>query len=77
MENEKFPLAKIFTVTISFLFLAIGLYFLIEIIFGLTGILPALNIGTFTSDQWYGIIGMTCVFLAWFLMFLGVRMKGM
>ncbi|NVM43320.1 MAG: hypothetical protein HWN79_00245 [Candidatus Lokiarchaeota archaeon] len=67
-----------FTVTISFLFLAIGLFLLVDIIFGhLTGILPPIAIGTFSSDEWYGIIGMTCVFLAWFLMFLGVRMKGM
>ena len=66
-----------FTVTISFLFLAIGLFLLVELFFSLTNILPPLNIGTFSSDQWYGIIGMTCVFLAWFLMFLGVRMKGM
>ncbi|MBY8987904.1 MAG: hypothetical protein KGD61_05570 [Candidatus Lokiarchaeota archaeon] len=66
-----------FTVTISFLFLAIGLFLFVELFFDLLHILPVLNIGTFTSDQWYGIIGMTCVFLAWFLMFLGVRMKGM
>ena len=66
-----------FTVTISFLFLAIGLFLLVELFFILPNILPPLNIGTFSSDQWYGIIGMTCVFLAWFLMFLGVRMKGM
>jgi len=66
-----------FTVTISFLFLAIGLFLFVELFFSLTSILPPLTIGTFTSDELYGIIAMTCVFLAWFLMYLGVRMKGM
>jgi hypothetical protein len=70
------PPSKI-TVIITFLLLAAGLFILIELFFGLLGILPALNIGTFTSGQWWGIIGMTLVFLAWFLMFLGVRMKGL
>lgn len=65
-----------FTVVISFLFLAIGLFLFVELFFSLTNILPALAIGTFTSNQWYGIIAMTCVFLAWFLMYLGVKMKG-
>lgn len=65
------------TVIITFILLAIGLFVLVELFFGLTGILPALNIGTFSSNQWWGIIGMTLVFLAWFLFYLGVIMKGL
>jgi len=66
------------TVIITFLLLAAGLFILVELFFApLGGILPALNIGTFTSGQWWGIIGMTLVFLAWFLLYLGVRMKGL
>lgn len=70
------PPSKI-TVIITFLLLAVGLFILIELFFGLTGILPALNIGTFSSNQWWGIIGMTLVFLSWFLFYLGVIMKGL
>ncbi len=66
-----------FTVLFSFLLLAGGLFILIEHFFALTGILPHLTFGTFTSDQWWGIFGMGLVFLAWFLMFLGVRLKGL
>ena len=65
------------TVIITFLLLALGLFVLVELFFALTDILPALNIGTLTSVQWWGIIGMTLVFLAWFLLYLGVRMKGL
>lgn len=65
------------TVIITFVLVAVGLFLLVELFFGLTGILPALNIGTFTSDQWWGIIALTLVFLSWFLFYLGVIMKGM
>jgi hypothetical protein len=53
------------------------LFILIEHFFALTGILPPLSFGTFTSDQWWGIFGMGLVFPAYFLMFLGVRLKGL
>ena len=66
-----------FTVIFSFLLLAGGLFILIELFFSLTGILPVLAIGTFSSTEIWGIIGMGLVFLAWFLMFLGVRLKGL
>ncbi|MFX0077363.1 MAG: hypothetical protein ACFE96_18120 [Candidatus Hermodarchaeota archaeon] len=62
---------------ITFLLLAAGLFVLIELFFGFTGILPALNFGTFSSDQWWAIIGMGAVFLSWFLFYLGVIMKGL
>lgn len=66
-----------FTVILAFLLLAGGLFVLIEALFGLTGLLPPLPLGTFTSTQIWGIIGMGLVFLAWFLMFLGVKLKGL
>ena len=66
-----------FTVIFSFLCLAGGLFILIEHFFSLAGVLPPLTFGTFTSDQWWGIFGMALVFLAWFLMFLGVRVRGL
>lgn len=68
------PPSKIIVI-IFFLFLALGLFLLVELFFDLTNILLVLTIGIFTSDQWYGIFGMTLVFLAWFLMYLGVRLK--
>ena len=66
-----------FTVLFSFLLLAGGLFILIELFFALTGILPALALGPFNSAETWGIIGMALVFLAWFFMFLGVRLKGL
>ncbi|MHA1234191.1 MAG: hypothetical protein ACTSQL_03785 [Promethearchaeota archaeon] len=66
-----------FTVLFSFLLLAGGLFILIELFFSLTGILPALALGPFNSLETWGIIGMGLVFLAWFFMFLGVRLKGL
>ncbi len=65
------------TVIFSFLVLAGGLFVLTELFFGLTGVLPILALGTFSSNETWGIIGMGLVFFAWFLMFLGVRLKGM
>jgi len=66
-----------FTVILSFICLAVGLFILIELLLGLYSILPALALGTFSSSEIWGIIGMGLVFLAWFLMFLGVRVKGL
>ena len=65
------------TVILSLLIVVGGLYVLIEAIFGLPGVLPPLPLGTFSSTEVWGIIGMTLVFLAWFLMFLGVKLKGL
>ena len=66
-----------FTVIFSFLLLVIGLFILIELFFSLAGILPVLALGPFNSLETWGIIGMGLVFLAWFFMFLGVRVKGL
>jgi len=66
-----------FTVMFSFLCLAGGLFILVELLLGLTTLLPVLALGTFSSSETWGIIGMALVFLAWFLMFLGVRVKGL
>ena len=65
------------TVTFSFLVLAGGLFVLTELLLGYTSVLPILALGTFSSNETWGIIGMGLVFLAWFLMFLGVRLKGL
>jgi len=66
-----------FTVIFSFLLLVIGLFILIELFFSLAGILPVLALGPFNALETWGIIGMGLVFLAWFFMFLGVRLKGL
>jgi len=70
------PPTKI-TVIISFLVLAGGLFVLSEILLGYTNVLPALALGAFNSAEVWGMIAMVLVFLAWFLMFLGVKMKGL
>jgi len=65
------------TVMFSFLVLAGGLFVFSEVILGYTNVLPILALGTFNNTETWGIIGMGLVFLAWFLMFLGVRLKGL
>ncbi len=70
------PPTKI-TVIISFLVLAGGLFVLSELLLGYTNVLPALALGAFSSAEVWGMIAMVLVFLAWFLMFLGVKMKGL
>ncbi len=65
-----------FTVVFSFLLLVVGLFILIELFFNLTDILPVITFGNFNSTESWAIIGMALVFLAWFLMFLGVILKG-
>ena len=61
------------TVVFSFLVLLGGLFVLSELLLGYTAVLPALPLG---AEVW-GMIAMVLVFLAWFLMFLGVKLKGL
>ena len=70
------PPTKI-TVILSFLALAGGLYVLTDLFFVTPILRPTLALGTFSSTETWGIIGMGLVFLAWFLMFLGVKLKGL
>ncbi len=65
------------TVVFSFLVLAGGLFVLSELLLEYTTVLPTLALGAFSSAEVWGMIGMGLVFLAWFLMFLGVRLKGL
>ena len=65
------------TVIFSFFVLSGGLFVLTELLLEYTSVLPILALGTFSSNETWGIIGMGLVFLAWFLMFLGVRLKGL
>ena len=67
-----------FTVFLSFLILVGGLFLLIVLIFGIPGItLPAFNLGTLSSTETWGLIGIIIVFFSWLLFLLGVRLKGM
>ena len=75
------PPTKI-TVIVSFIFVVLGLILLIELIWGVMGFysfLPALTFlePTLNSAEVYLIIGLFLMFFAWFLMILGVRVKGM
>lgn len=65
------------TVVFSFLVLAGGLFVLSELLLGYTTVLPDLPLGAFSSPEVWGMIAMGLVFLAWFLMFLGVKLKGL
>ena len=68
------PITK-FIIILSILVLAGGLFVLTEIFFGLTGVLPALALGTFNSTETWGMIGMGLMFFAWWLMFLGLKLE--
>ena len=66
-----------FTVIFSFLVLAGGMFVLSELLLGYTAVLPPLALGAFSSTEVWGMIAMGLVFFAWFLMFLGVKLKGL
>ena len=72
---------KKMTVILSFIFVVLGLILLIELIWGVMGfysILPALAFfePTLNSAEVWFIIGLFCMFFAWLLLVLGVRVKG-
>jgi hypothetical protein len=75
------PPTKI-TVIFSFIFVVLGLILLIELIWGPMGFYSSLPLLTFaeptlsSKDVWY-IIGLFLMFFAWFLLLLGVRIKGL
>ena len=75
------PPTKI-TVIVSFIFVVLGLILLIELIWGVMSFYSSLPLLTFaeptlsSEEVWY-IIGLFCMFFGWFLMILGVRVKGM
>jgi len=65
------------TVVFSFLVLAGGLFVLSELLLGYTAVLPALPLGACSSAEVWVMIALVLVFLSWFLMFLGVKLKGL
>jgi len=65
------------TVIFSFLILVGGMFVLSELLLEYTNVLPPLALGAFSSAEVWGMIAMGLVFIAWFLMFLGVRLKGL
>ena len=72
---------KKMTVILSFIFVVLGLILLIELTWGVMGfysILPALTFfePTLNSGEVWFIIGLFCMFFAWLLLVLGVRVKG-
>ncbi|MFX1316237.1 MAG: hypothetical protein ACFE9T_10260 [Promethearchaeota archaeon] len=71
-----------FTVIISFLICAFGIFILYDLAFfypEFEGILYEwdFKIGDFNVYETWMLIAMVVLFLAWFLMFLGVRLKGL
>ncbi len=70
------------TVIVSFICVVLGLILLIELIWGVMGFYSVLPVLTFLEpnlssyDVWL-VIGLFLMFFAWFLMILGVRVKGL
>ena len=72
---------KKITYYLSWIFFILGLVLIIELIWGIIGFypyLPALDffLPTLTSGEVYFIIALFLMFLAWFLLIVGVRVRG-
>lgn len=72
---------KKITYVLSILFFILGVILVIEVAFGVLSfysILPLITIfqPTLNSEDVWLIIGLFLMFLAWFLLILGVRIKG-
>ncbi len=66
-----------FIVIITFLLWIFGLFVLIDQVFlAPDSLLPEFSLGTFESSETWILFAMIAFFLVWFLLFLGVRLKG-
>ena len=73
---------KKITYVLSIIFFILGVLLVIELLWGVIGFYPFLPAITFfqptlSSDEVWMIIGLFLMFLAWFLLILGVRVRGM
>jgi hypothetical protein len=72
---------KKITYVLSIIFFILGIILVIELLWGVIGFYPFLPAITFfptlSSDEVWMIIGLFLIFLAWFLLILGVRVRGM
>lgn len=71
-----------FTVLITFLLMAFGLFVLFDIFFLFPGgnellLQLDLSMGDFTNRQVWGAIAMAILALSWILFYLGVRLSGL
>jgi len=67
-----------FTVIITCLLWIFGLFVLFDQVFlAPDSLLPEFSLGTFSSLQTWILFAMIAFFLVWFLMFLGVKLKGL
>lgn len=67
-----------FTVIISFLLLAFGIYILVDIVFlAPDNILPELTLGDINAFETWTLIAIMVLFLSWFIFYLGVRLTGL
>ena len=67
-----------FIVVLTFLMWAGGLFLLVDLTWSLTGLAyPVIAIGGLSSGEVWFIIGLGLLGLAWLLMFLAVKLKGL
>ena len=68
-----------FTVIITFLLMAFGIFILLDmsVIFWSSLILPTIHLFGLANFQSWLLIAMIVFFVAWFLFFLGVKLKGL
>ena len=70
-----------FTVFISFLLSAFGLFIVVDLIFlgpdDYVIVQIDVKIGDFTQYETWGLIAIIVLFLSWFIFYLGVRLAGL
>jgi len=69
-----------FTVFISFLLMAFGLFIVVDLVFMAPDFIIIhieLIIGDFTQFETWGLIAIIVLFLSWFIFYLGVRLTGL
>jgi hypothetical protein len=70
------PITKFTVILSSFLF-AGGFYVLTNLFFVTPDLLTPLALGTYNHTETWGIIGTILMFLAWWLMFLGLKLESL
>lgn len=68
---------KRLTLVVSFLILALGIFLLICIVFPpLPEYWPVVEIGDLNSYEFWGVIAIICVSASWFLLYIGIKYRG-
>jgi len=70
------PITKFTVILSSFLFVG-GFYILTNLFLVAPDLLPTIALGTYSHTESWGIIGTILMFIAWWLMFLGLKLESL